>query len=304
MRKSTLEELLKELSQKDLEEISYKFKVNSLNTHEIAEYIITNIENVLLNYNKREIEFLYEILANESNEIEADIEMNIFICDGLLGISKKENKDMFYMTEDLIKSISNISKEEILNKASEYDELESIIIGIVKTYGIIEIEDIFNIYRSLKLLEISYDNFEHFIISRTTIFDNVNLFNHHDEKFLYVDEIDDPDELVHELHHVDESYYIYDAKTYIINSQKQYICDEEKLQNLKDVIKTYLTDEYKYTDLIDTIMYDIKIDNYEDLMIDVTTYVEIATNDEHDEIKKVLDDLYNSTIKWITKGRM
>ena len=45
-------------------------------------------------------------------------------------------------------------------------------------------------------------------------------------------------------------------------------------------------------------MYDIKMGNLDDLMLDIMTYVDIASDEEHEEIKNKLSDLYEKTPTW------
>lgn len=312
MRYTKLSDILEEIDEIDLEEVSCKV---GLHFHDIedkkeivlrlAKSILENAEILLRPYSKDTLKFLNEICTCENKSKEFDMEYNVLVCDGLCFLEKVDGVEMIKVTEDFASSFCEMySSKENLKKQDMYDEMEKIIIGIIKLYGIINSDEIYNIFLNLKKVdekEFEDNNeFEHFLFHRDGIIRRYEIFSHHDEEYFFIEEIENPDEVIHELLESDENYVIYSRDKYIeFSNGNDFITDEKTLDDFKEYIYQLTNNNERQTlDIVNTVMYDIKIGNLDDLMLDIMTYIDISTNEEHEEIKNKLSNLYERTPNW------
>jgi len=309
-RHEKLIDLLKELNSYDLIELCSRFELEDAITEKkdliklLEESILNNYNNLAKLYSTKTLEFLKEIVFSQDGIVKADQEFNILVCDGLVGIVKEDDVDKFYITNDIKEKLKKAFSEDAFNNiVRKYDEIEHIVSGMVNLYGIISITDMYDIYTEVEKESLTYDEFEKFIFNRDSLQSTYILFEHGEEVYLVVEDIEEPDDMLHEiLHNENVDYKILKKSEYIeIGSSSRSLC-REPIDFIKEYLEQKKVSEVRCNDLIYTLWYDIKTNHKDELIQDVLTYVEFDTNEEYEKINEGLDKLYKNTPIWTLKG--
>lgn len=311
----SLENILVGLDDGDLEEVACKVNVNYRSfdkkedaAKEIAKTILENISLLTKIYSKSTLKYLNRVCTED--EVEFDLDYNALFCDGICVMAKAGSKTISKVAEDFKKVfVPYYESDEAKDKIKVYDELEDLLSGIIKVYGVIDSDSIYEVFADVKLSkEDEFDDeeeFDHFLYTRDQISKNFDIIEDEEgNEYLYHTSIDDPEEALDSIKEKDEGRNILGRTDYIRfgKSSIGYATDEKAYDEFaKYILKLVEDDENVADDIVNTVMFDIKVGNLDDLMLDIMTYVDMDTEEEHEEIKKYLSNLYESTPTWSGK---
>ncbi|MCQ2749337.1 MAG: hypothetical protein MJ246_05075 [Clostridia bacterium] len=311
----SLKDVLASLKEQDLEEIACKVNVNyrsfeskELAASEISNVILNNISLLTKIYSKKTLKHLYS--ACTEDKVNEDLDFNTLYCDGICYIQKEGNEKLVKVSPDLKKAFLDFYEtDDAKDKIKVYDELEDLISGIVKVYGVIDSDSIYEVFCDVKLSKEDEfddeDEFDHFLYSRDQFGKNYDIIeDENGNEYYYHNSIDDPEEALDSINEKDEGRTLLGRADYIKfgKSEIGYATDEKAYNEFsKYILKLTDGDEDKTDDIVNTVMYDIKTNNLDDLMLDIMTYVDMDTEDEHEEIKTYLSNLYENTPTWSGK---
>lgn len=307
----TLKDVLASLKDQDLEEIACKINVNYRGfenkeeaASEISKVILSNLPLLTKIYSKDTLKYLYKACTEEN--VKEDLDFNTLLCDGICYAENKKVK----VTNDFKEAfVSYYESEECKEKIKVYDEFENLLSGIIKVYGVIDSDSIYEVFTDVKLSKEDEfddeDEFDHFLYSRDSIGKNYDIIEDNEgNEYFYHNLIDDPEEALDSIKERDEGRTLLGRTDFIRfgKSDIGYATDEKAYDEFsKYILKLTDNDEDKTDDIVNTVMYDIKANNLDDLMLDIMTYVDMDTEDEHEEIKKYLSNLYEKTPTWSGK---
>lgn len=331
--------------QKDIKEMSAKefynsLDKNSLNNIIVTYYILSNNEEDLkdfISYKPKKSEMIDFICKNLKEIIKSClINCELDTCNEILSIAskkgirkfddgnfkpllslvdlklgcvkydKKTKKMLVFIPEEIRKNIIRIFKDDdIIECIKENDNLGNIILGIMSTYGVIELN------RLGELLEIDSNYLLEYILRRKVsneiceiCYNNGNILIGSiglDEKFM----LD-----LNELHKK------YNIRKYSLDDYKKIECGEylESLKSYKKLVK-YLKDEYGFSNP-DLVMFrDLVVLNFinnteekefdaaEALYRDLDDFIE-KDEVEYKKIEKMVKDIYKEYPKWEKFGNI
>lgn len=331
--------------QKDIKEMSAKefynsLDKNSLNNIIVTYYILSNNEEDLkdfISYKPKKSEMIDFICKNLKEIIKSClINCELDTCNEILSIAskkgirkfddgnfkpllslvdlklgcvkydKKTKKMLVFIPEEIRKNIIRIFKDDdIIECIKENDNLGNIILGIISTYGVIELN------RLGELLEIDSNYLLEYILRRKVsneiceiCYNNGNILIGSiglDEKFM----LD-----LNELHKK------YNIRKYSLDDYKKIECGEylESLKSYKKLVK-YLKNEYGFSnpDLVmfrDLVVLNF-INNTEEKEFDATEALYRDLDDfiekdevEYKKIEKMVKDIYKEYPKWEKFGNI
>lgn len=331
--------------QKDIKEMSAKefynsLDKNSLNNIIVTYYILSNNEEDLkdfISYKPKKsemIDFICENLKEITKSCLINCELDT--CNEILSIAskkgirkfddvnfkpllsivdlklgcvkydKKTKKMLVFIPEEIRKNIIRIFKDDnIIECIKENDNLGNIILGIMSTYGVIELN------RLGELLEIDSNYLLEYILRRKVsneiceiCYNNGNILIGSiglDEKFML------------DLNEIHKKYNI---RKYSLDDYKKIECGEylESLKSYKKLVK-YLKDEYGFSnpDLVmfrDLVVLNF-INNTEEKEFDATEALYRDLDDfiekdevEYKKIEKMVKDIYKEYPKWEKFGNI
>ncbi|MCQ2978930.1 MAG: hypothetical protein MJ245_03930 [Clostridia bacterium] len=310
MSYKNLKDILLDLDDYDFEESSSKLELNfhdiedkDERTTKYANAILENAKALVKPYGKDTLKYLYDICTNDG--VIFDMDYNTLICDGLCYTEKNNGKEFIKTTDDFKEAFTKAYNDsDMQNKIDSYDETERVISGIIKTYGAITSDDIYEIFIDVKTsAEDEFndeDEFDMFLYHRDNIMNHFPIYEYEDEEYFIIDELQDPDEVIDDIINSDKARRVLSRNDYLTFAVgDDFVTDEKALKEFKALINNLTNDSDEETeDIVNTVMYDIKMGNLDDLMLDIMTYVDIASDEEHEEIKNKLSDLYEKTPTW------
>lgn len=331
--------------QKDIKEMSAKefynsLDKNSLNNIIVTYYILSNNEEDLkdfISYKPKKSEMIDFICENLKEIIKSClINFELDTCNEILSIAskkgirkfddgnfkpllsivdlklgcvkydKKTKKMLVFIPEEIRKSIIRIFKDDnIIECIKENDNLGNIILGIMSTYGVIELN------RLGELLEIDSNYLLEYILRRKVsneiceiCYNNGNILIGSiglNEKFML---------------DLNEMHKKYNIRKYSLDDYKKIECGEylESLKSYKKLVK-YLKDEYRFSnpDLVmfrDLVVLNF-INNTEEKEFDATEALYRDLDDfiekdevEYKKIEKMVKDIYKEYPKWEKFGNI
>lgn len=331
--------------QKDIKEMSAKefynsLDKNSLNNIIVTYYILSNNEEDLkdfISYKPKKSEMIDFICENLKEIIKSClINCELDTCNEILSIAskkgirkfddgnfkpllsivdlklgcvkydKKTKKMLVFIPEEIRKNIICIFKDDnIIECIKENDNLGNIILGIMSTYGVIELN------RLGQLLEIDSNYLLEYILRRKVsneiceiCYNNGNILIGSiglDEKFML---------------DLNEMHKKYNIRKYSLDDYKKIECGEylESLKSYKKLVK-YLKDEYRFSnpDLVmfrDLVVLNF-INNTEEKEFDATEALYRDLDDfiekdevEYKKIEKMVKDIYKEYPKWEKFGNI
>ena len=303
----SLKDILTTLKDQDLEEIACKINVN-YRSFENKEVAATEISNAILNnmpllvkiYSKETLKYLHKVCTEEN--VEEDLDFNTLYCDGICYVTKDKKVKVTSDLKD--KFLAYYESDEAKDKIKVYDEFEDLISGIIKVYGVVDSDSIYEVFTDVKLSKEDEfedeDEFDHFLYSRDKFGKNYDIIEDEEgNEYFYHNSIEDPEEALDSIKEKDEGKSILGRTDYIRfgKSQIGYATDENAYKEFQDyILKLTDKDEDKTDDIVNTVMYDIKVGNLDDLMLDIMTYVDMDSESEHEEIKERLYQVKNDII--------
>lgn len=331
--------------QKDIKEMSAKefynsLDKNSLNNIIVTYYILSNNEEDLkdfISYKPKKSEMIDFICENLKEIIKSClINCELDTCNEILFIAskkgirkfddgnfkpllsivdlklgcvkydKKTKKMLVFIPEEIRKNIIRIFKDDnIIECIKENDNLGNIILGIMSTYGVIELN------RLGELLEIDSNYLLEYILRRKVsneiceiCYNNGNILIGSiglNEKFML---------------DLNEMHKKYNIRKYSLDDYKKIECGEylESLKSYKKLVK-YLKDEYRFSnpDLVmfrDLVVLNF-INNTEEKEFDATEALYRDLDDfiekdevEYKKIEKMVKDIYKEYPKWEKFGNI
>ncbi len=331
--------------QKDIKEMSVKefynsLDKNSLNNIIVTYYILSNNEEDLkdfISYKPKKSEMIDFICENLKEIIKSClINCELDTCNEILSIAskkgirkfddgnfkpllsivdlklgcvkydKKTKKMLVFIPEEIRKNIIRIFKDDnIIECIKENDNLGNIILGIMSTYGVIELN------RLGELLEIDSNYLLEYILRRKVsneiceiCYNNGNILIGSiglNEKFML---------------DLNEMHKKYNIRKYSLDDYKKIECGEylESLKSYKKLVK-YLKDEYRFSNP-DLVMFrDLVVLNFinnteekefnatEALYRDLDDFIE-KDEVEYKKIEKMVKDIYKEYPKWEKFGNI
>lgn len=331
--------------QKDIKEMSAKefynsLDKNSLNNIIVTYYILSNNEEDLkdfISYKPKKSEMIDFICENLKEIIKSClINCELDTCNEILSIAskkgirkfddgnfkpllsivdlklgcvkydKKTKKMLVFIPEEIRKNIIRIFKDDnIIECIKENDNLGNIILGIMSTYGVIELN------RLGELLEIDSNYLLEYILRRKVsneiceiCYNNGNILIGSiglNEKFML---------------DLNEMHKKYNIRKYSLDDYKKIECGEylESLKSYKKLVK-YLKDEYRFSNP-DLVMFrDLVVLNFinnteekefdaiEALYRDLDDFIE-KDEVEYKKIEKMVKDIYKEYPKWEKFGNI
>ncbi len=331
--------------QKDIKEMSAKefynsLDKNSLNNIIVTYYILSNNEEDLkdfISYKPKKSEMIDFICENLKEIIKSClINCELDTCNEILFIAskkgirkfddgnfkpllsivdlklgcvkydKKTKKMLVFIPEEIRKNIIRIFKDDnIIECIKENDNLGNIILGIMSTYGVIELN------RLGELLEIDGNYLLEYILRRKVsneiceiCYNNGNILIGSiglNEKFML---------------DLNEMHKKYNIRKYSLDDYKKIECGEylESLKSYKKLVK-YLKDEYRFSnpDLVmfrDLVVLNF-INNIEEKEFNATEALYRDLDDfikkdevEYKKIEKMVKDIYKEYPKWEKFGNI
>lgn len=310
MKYNKLSEILYDIDDYDFEEASSKMELNyhdiedkNERVNKFSDDLLSNMSLIIKPYSKDTLKYLFEICTKDN--VAFDMDYNALICDGLCYLEKENGSEIIKTTDDFKEAFINLMKEESTkDKIDMYDETERVIAGIIKTYAALTSDDIYEIFIDVKKSsEDEFDDeeeFDQFLYHRDGLNNHFEIYEYEDEEYFIIEELDDPEEVIDEIINSDKTRRILlrdEYLTFAVGSD--FVTDEKALDDFRKLIFTLTKENEKQTeDIINTVMYDIKMGNLDDLMLDIMTYIDIASEDEHGQIKDKISTLYEKTPTW------
>lgn len=311
MKYNNIKDILFDIDDYDLEEASAKMELNyhdiddkEERVNKFSNDLLSNMSLLIKPYSKDTLSYLYNICTKD--KVVFDMDYNTLICDGLCYAEKEDGTEIIKTTDDFKDAfIKLINDEETKNKIDMYDETERVIAGIIKTYAAITSDDMYEIFIDVKSsAEDEFNDeeeFDQFIYHRDGIMNNFELYEYEDEEYFIIEDLEDPDEVINEIVNSDRGRRVLSRNEYLTFAVgNNFVTDEKALKEFRTLISSLTKDNDKQTDdIVNTVMYDIKMGNLDDLMLDIMTYIDIASEEEHNEIKEKLSNLYEKTPTWL-----
>lgn len=306
-----LKEILFDIDEYDFEESSAKMQLNyqdlddkNERAEKYAKELLDNPKRLIKPYGKDTIMFLKSLCESETGK-NFDMDYNTLVCDGICYIEKVNGVELINTTDDFKKSFLEMMKDEsILDLIDSYEKTETVIAGIIKTYAAITAEDLFDIFIDVKVSSEDEfedeDEFDHFIYHRDEIVNNFLTYDYDDEEYIIIEDLIDVDEVIDDITNSDKKRRVLSREEYMTFAHgNNYVTDEKALEDFRELIDKMVDgDKAKTDDIVNTVMYDIKMGNLDDLMLDIMTYVDLDTEGDHENIKDKLSTLYEKTPTW------
>lgn len=316
-RQMNLKELLCKLTREDMSEVAEKWGLGKLTKLNKTDYA-TKIEEEILNRinekinlsTENNIKVLKYIVDNDGIVINQNIGLKTLLYYRDLGLlfSGIDNEDkVIIMPEEILANIKiSLNNKKLLDLVERNDYILRIVRGIVYNYGLMEKEELINLYNSLSesVLEEAF-------------FMNLVLENSHSEEFIRIQELNDKvyicnskltnlEKMVEEQENVNLPYYNLSSEAAIECGKYRYSEWYKPHMEFKNyLLNNYDINEVQAIMIVDACIMGMKDNNPLSETYNVLNAC-LNIDDEFTDriVKKFIVDMQSMTRLWKLKGHM